>query len=572
MGEIYFKAERVLIWLGESTFESEAAIRYLHDVYVLLEPVVVGLASRGQLAVPRRGLEAVQPNILEAIRRRRDEFQEQNRQRYHREGVTEANMLTELMDRRWFQRMWMLQELVMARSATFLCGESEISWAKLSLALGALVVYDQSPELTGMNEANYAPRLKLYQDLRTQVHQHMSPIRTDFVGFTMSWVLTLGRPLQCSKPKDKMYGLHGYLRALGFMDLPRVDYGKSVPEVFTEYTRAAMLHDLSAELLYEVGSAKDAPPAFESPGGIARLPSWVADWSSSRCCAQVNHEHFAASGASQLTFEFPGPGRLRLSGVVIDTVRACSETVPQRPEQRLNDLMEPGVYLPSMEQRVRAWVSWLRMALGEGEYPTGERTVDVFQRTILQDGAVGKLPEHRLPAEVMDEASSWVSLLAVHDEDVPPGNGASAYQLESHELWRHRVNEVLEYTLTLPAFHAAYFSSPGVDPRPILANPGFRTMTALANGGPMRAHNWILRLTTGRRMFRTQLGYFGTAPQSIRTGDSVALIAGMKLPMLVRALEDGDGYKLVCPAFVHGMMHGEFWPAHEGALSEFVFN
>lgn len=68
-------------------------------------------------------------------------------------------------------------------------------------------------------------------------------------------------------------------------------------------------------------------------------------------------------------------------------------------------------------------------------------------------------------------------------------------------------------------------------------------------------------LTTARRnLFVTQYGYLGSGTDTMREGDGVALILGLPVPMILRNPGEGSrGYSVVGPAFVHGMMEGEDW-------------
>jgi len=62
----------------------------------------------------------------------------------------------------------------------------------------------------------------------------------------------------------------------------------------------------------------------------------------------------------------------------------------------------------------------------------------------------------------------------------------------------------------------------------------------------------------------------GTGSELAQAGDQIALISGMRFPMIVRR-NDGDGmYGFVCPAYVHGLMDGEKWPEDESTGVEIL--
>jgi hypothetical protein len=65
----------------------------------------------------------------------------------------------------------------------------------------------------------------------------------------------------------------------------------------------------------------------------------------------------------------------------------------------------------------------------------------------------------------------------------------------------------------------------------------------------------------GRRMMETGKGYVGIAHKQSRVGDSIVLLQGASVPIILRPCE--DGYRVIGEAYVHGIMNGEFWGAQD---------
>ncbi len=63
-------------------------------------------------------------------------------------------------------------------------------------------------------------------------------------------------------------------------------------------------------------------------------------------------------------------------------------------------------------------------------------------------------------------------------------------------------------------------------------------------------------ISVGRRLFRTVKDFLGNGPRSLEVDDQVWVLAGAKVPFLLRPLDDGR-YQVVGQAYVHGIMHGE---------------
>ena len=67
-------------------------------------------------------------------------------------------------------------------------------------------------------------------------------------------------------------------------------------------------------------------------------------------------------------------------------------------------------------------------------------------------------------------------------------------------------------------------------------------------------------LMTARKntLFMIRKGFMGTGPKSICSGDLVALVPGLNIPLIFREAGDGEQhYRLVSGAYIHGIMAGE---------------
>jgi hypothetical protein len=74
----------------------------------------------------------------------------------------------------------------------------------------------------------------------------------------------------------------------------------------------------------------------------------------------------------------------------------------------------------------------------------------------------------------------------------------------------------------------------------------------------------------GRRFGIIECGRMGLFPDGVKVGDEVGLVAGAKVPLVLREVkavgadEDGRCFKLVGPAFVKGIMYGEGVNGNDG--------
>lgn len=154
----------------------------------------------------------------------------------------------DITSRRYFNRLWILQEVALARKATLVCGPNSLHWGKLRREFGRL-----------------APSRFLPPVFHFDHHIFSSPHKLlDLLIFSQS--------CQASDPRDKVFGLLGLLPSGKIGDLG-ADYSMTVEGL---YTRVA-LHLVSymgwRHVLSLAGLNRRPGSVLES------LPSWVPDWS-----------------------------------------------------------------------------------------------------------------------------------------------------------------------------------------------------------------------------------------------------------------------------------------------------
>jgi hypothetical protein len=76
-----------------------------------------------------------------------------------------------------------------------------------------------------------------------------------------------------------------------------------------------------------------------------------------------------------------------------------------------------------------------------------------------------------------------------------------------------------------------------------------------------RVMHLVWTATRGNGFFETETGYLGMAPHGLAEGDVVALVQGLRMPMVLRPVASlGEKYfKVVSTAYIHGVMNGELW-------------
>ena len=70
---------------------------------------------------------------------------------------------------------------------------------------------------------------------------------------------------------------------------------------------------------------------------------------------------------------------------------------------------------------------------------------------------------------------------------------------------------------------------------------------------------WYQCRHLGRRLARTANGRLALVPATAAVGDTVILMAGGKLPLIIKPAKEKSGWTLVGAAYVDGIMQGEAW-------------
>ena len=260
--------------------------------------------------------------------------------------------LLELLNNAWFSRLWIIQEVVLAKDASILCGDLTISLKKL---FRELVLYRQrmqekarSMQMVSWHRAleNFISQVASIfinqQDKRQKWETASFSSNNPFTAFMGSQpfnnsqdaaadvrayasLLTQCRYQQASDPRDKMYGLLG-LAHDSVSSLLCPDYNEDVPSA---YVRTAGVIIVSSSSLYLLSQAhKTAESEY-----VDILPSWVPDWTIqeafrdpwSHTPARDDREmRFKAGTVPDPMISHSGPETLVLKGVLIDKIETCA--------------------------------------------------------------------------------------------------------------------------------------------------------------------------------------------------------------------------------------------------------
>ncbi len=78
----------------------------------------------------------------------------------------------------------------------------------------------------------------------------------------------------------------------------------------------------------------------------------------------------------------------------------------------------------------------------------------------------------------------------------------------------------------------------------------------------------LLKLAEGRTLILTEIGYLGLAPLGTQVGDTVCVLQGVPMPIILRP--SSSYFKLVGECYMHGLMKGELMVDKDIAVRDIV--
>ncbi|KAL9616655.1 MAG: hypothetical protein Q9160_008511 [Pyrenula sp. 1 TL-2023] len=337
---------------------------------------------------------------------------------------------------------------------------------------------------------------------------------------------------QCSDPRDKIFALYGISElpheknlAAAFLDRKlRPDYRKDVSELYTEATRVCLRSGTLDILSFPVLKSKK----------LLNLPTWVPDWSNgdskSLGSLALTGAH-QASGDSLAKPLFPSETSCQLEGIFVDTIESIG-TREQSP-----------AFINSLNNTLRARIAWGfqiahwmgQLLVWEVDYhpssPTYPHTSEPFS-----DVSWGIFTSARLSYE-----KQWFQ------------SGLQTPNRASDDEIRLILKGLYEtYRLVVSTSLGGQLRRPGLLWRSFVAS--------VRTGRLIRFGMYEEEIVRERNIFVSKRGYFGMCPANAGVGDTVAILKGSKVPLILRQKVDvrgGEVFTLVGDAYVHGMMKGE---------------
>ncbi|KAA8570017.1 hypothetical protein EYC84_002355 [Monilinia fructicola] len=499
MSRIYSSAMWVCAWIGDASLDSGLAVDFVARLRVLMDTLVSQKREINCLSVT---------STL---------------------GFEEASLgwkaLANLLDRPWFSRMWVVQEVALGHGAQLLCGQRVLSWRVLGLVVRLMVTMGLA-KLLSRHDGSY-PRCMA----QAPVVYDLKMSRENGRSLTLEHSLFLCITFLATDPRDKIYALFGLATDIEELGI-NVDYNASVKEVYTDTTIKILNQGTSLSLLNAAGAGRyrHGQPITNDN----ELPSWVPN------LAQLHDLDIIAVPASLASYKTPEASHptkpqiqtisprpdspsLQIRGRCISRLSAI---YPLNPDAR----PIPAHNHAETQVQCRGELAWLHETMASASrlepYPSGVPWRHAYARTLIINKVAPVLPAAQTPRE----APYWESLDAFLDA----------------KRWvvRADVDEVRR--------REAAGEELGFDG---------------GEEGLERARKFAAGVADFRgRLFETGDGFLGNGHGGVEVGDEVCLFYGGQTPFVVREVAKNEGgaegessgsqYVLVGECYVDGWMDG----------------
>lgn len=348
---------------------------------------------------------------------------------------------------------------------------------------------------------------------------------------SLSEILPRGIWLQCSDPRDRVFGILGLFKLSTKQSPPLVnlapDYTKSVVDVYSDATRACIGECDAPWLLDLVGYEREAENTIEN------LPTWVPSWYCGRA-------RFSITGIKSHALQLPNHARLWAS---------------------------------------KHWLADTPLVPGSSI----SRVLSI--RAVLLE----KVSKHSVVLTRSDPDSYFEFVSGAHNLS---SNDSTHVSVNLEQL--NRLDHVLgagykDAKVTRSLAECLRFMCSGVDPDtddlhdPINNSTELSRLDDIQSDKPcgisqeeqdallkeaLSKFHHAARHCFGRRAFITRSGLLGIGPKALQDGDVIAVSKLSQYPTVLRRAEDSgpDHYAMIGHAFVEGIENGQeiFAAAAEG--------
>jgi hypothetical protein len=432
----------------------------------------------------------------------------------------------DITSRSWYQRVWIIQEYVLAKEVVFCIGDNAIDDPVFRATCILFEIFDLhlqalasagTPEPIHQTVNAREARLLLNQFRGIYEQDRKIPL-TDFLRATLQ--------LNTTDARDRLYGGYGIIdRAI--MHEISVDYEISV-EVLSQRLSTLLIRDGHADFVLENCS-----------GVNEKLATWCIDLngrvfnaakpSLSTLALSRTYGAYAASGTTPLAVTTTANAQvIVLSGCIIETIKSLTDPYPWIPpdSEGVSEWLEAANWI----EGALLWLGDV-FKLPSGHCPWDELLtqaawtdpINIFWRTLMSN-----------VVQAPPDISSWIQSGGAREryKAICPGPEFS----EFFGGWLKIFRSIQEQSLAVR----------NVD----ISSEWYLENETLCN-------KWMPQMpnATAKRVGATRSSRLALLPGEADILDEICIFSGLKVPFVIR--RNGPYYRIVGSCYLHGMMDGE---------------
>ena len=518
MGAIYRSAARVVVWLGPASPDSDQALSFIVELCLAFSAYYHLHGGEGDPLGAEDEIVRIEPSGFELPARNDPQWM----------------ALSEVLDRKWFSRYWIVQEVMANDKVIVQCGDCQLDWWILRWLNWVLQQYSPLLARLSYNERDPAgpgllAALGDAENWRSN-HQTASTEASEISDTnslsSFSMLLQIFSRQSVKLDCDRIYSLLGLANSPVLRHI-NVDYRLSTCKVYMDLAVKSMKNDCNLNYLNFVEYSEDTT--------LEELPSWVPDWtnapkSKSKGIKDMDYDLFRASGPQPIHEPFRVSGtKLLVTARLIDVIGSQRMKFPTVAGALIGRGVDyDKLILSYMEEDVEF-------------YGLVENAIDACQ-----------------PYGNRETTSSTMCRLLLRDWFRSP-----MYDGPTIGNYEEGIRELREYT---PWLREAIdkFQECGDS----IAMKGWLDSIAmkgwlLLHPEPVTKYCGTVSFVTviapqlrGNAIVKTREGFMANVPQQAKTGDIIAIVNGCRTPLILRRCEP-NGYILIGDCYVHGIMYGE---------------
>ncbi|KAK4448890.1 heterokaryon incompatibility protein-domain-containing protein [Podospora aff. communis PSN243] len=579
MREIYQRAQRVVIWLGMESQDSSLAMSVLEGLGGSHEQTKDIKNKSGEWYGPQYdlmrayGREASEANTKRTIEKL-SELDLMSPGDVTEEGWAAMEKL--LLERPYWKRVWIIQEVAYAREVIIHCGEATLAWSAFEYLPMRSDWRRFFKEAERFRLAALESGVVRLLGSRSESREVSRKFGFEKESTTLLNRLTDFWDYGSTDPRDKIYALLG-LPAIDYdIVLPKVDYKANVATVFSQVALAIMEHERTLDIL--------CLPHPDSENRKFGLPSWVPDWTTKPSTVPILRMYsglsrsFKAAGdsvpcgpsfrhgaAKRLVDEWSDAPLFDMELVEADRSEeepalkrhAGKGQLKEAEKGRTGRESSGKGYIMRGSERLGSYGGLSdRRFDGDGNEPTP------FDPTLSVNGIkcgtiMSDCEEIPLEAFKTDEwrtyLSKWEDMF--HPDSLFDMSDEQALPPHADFLWTMLKGEISH----MPGI-------PGIPWRQVLydqyvtwsgrkelsESPWSPLFPRLRDIGEV-----LLERMPGWKFGMVSMGMTAMVPSRAREGDVIIVLFGADVPIVLRPVEGSTGqYTLVGAAYIHGLMYG----------------